>query len=496
MRIDWENTQPTPELDDLSKGLVREIAEQFLKTGAGVPDHAKRVELGGHRHLLNGLIQRNFITNIGNKYYPAFAALYYLPPELRARCEEAAACVLKAYQALYKAYGAQSFSLVDISDQINRITSELRGAQTARLGMLFTRDFPNYFGSNFEYSHDAPIKAATVWDNILDFEDLQRAWEEEFVRRHSNSSNSASGLPTKGAETADATKKPETSPDKFRRVFVIHGRDERLRVGIFTFLHALGLDPLEWTKAMQLTGKASPYIGEILEAAFKHAQAAVVLLTPDDEARLRKDLVLPDDPPHEKMLTGQARPNVLFEAGMAFASHPNQTVLVQFGQIRPFSDIAGRHTVKMDNSALKRQELGLKLRTAGCSVDMEGTDWQTVGDLTPPTEDTTLLFPLGSHTPSDNAKPPAVESKLSKYRRVFIAPISRSTSDMEYTLEKVDEVGVSIRLTNGMLVRVPKSDYIESWDDAKEKPKLILTRKYFQGYFPGQENAEEYFLPR
>ena len=102
MGIDWEKTQqPNPQLDDLSKSLVREIAEHFLNTGTGVPDHAKRVDLGKNRHLLNALVQLNLITDIGNKFYPSFAALYYLSPELRARCEVATAWVLKAFQALY-----------------------------------------------------------------------------------------------------------------------------------------------------------------------------------------------------------------------------------------------------------------------------------------------------------------------------------------------------------------------------------------------------------
>ncbi len=78
---------------------------------------------------------------------------------------------------------------------------------------------------------------------------------------------------------------------KRRRVFVVHGRDERLRKGMFAYLRAIGLDPIEWGKAVALTGKASPYIGEVLDAAFKHAQAVVALLTPDDEARLRLEYV-------------------------------------------------------------------------------------------------------------------------------------------------------------------------------------------------------------
>jgi hypothetical protein len=233
-----------------------------------------------------------------------------------------------------------------------------------------------------------------------------------------------------------------------------------------------------------------------LDAAFKHAQAAVVLLTPDDEARLRADLIQSDDLGHEKMLTGQARPNVLFEAGMAFASHPDQTVLVQLGQIRPFSDIVGRHIVKMDNSVQRRHELMNKLKTAGCSVDTEGADWQTVGDLTPTLEGNRSSAPQTGSVVQQNPKPSLAESKLARFQTVLIAPISRTTSQREYTLEKVDESGVLIRLPNEMLVRLPRGDYIESWDDSTSRPKLTLTRKYFQGYFPGHENAEEYFLAR
>jgi hypothetical protein len=40
-----------------------------------------------------------------------------------------------------------------------------------------------------------------------------------------------------------------------------------------------------------MTGKGSPYIGEVLDAAFSNAQAVVVVLTGDDFARLRDDLL-------------------------------------------------------------------------------------------------------------------------------------------------------------------------------------------------------------
>jgi predicted nucleotide-binding protein len=167
-------------------------------------------------------------------------------------------------------------------------------------------------------------------------------------------------------------------------VFVIHGRDERLRTGMFTFLRSLGLNPMEWAHAVELTGKGTPYVGEVLDAAFSHAQAVVVLFTPDDLVRLRPDLCGSKEPVHETSLTPQARPNVLFESGMAMARDPDRTILVEIGSLRPFSDVGGRHTIRMDNSSKKRNELAARLRSAGCPVNLTGTDWHTAGDLGAP----------------------------------------------------------------------------------------------------------------
>lgn len=164
-------------------------------------------------------------------------------------------------------------------------------------------------------------------------------------------------------------------------VFVVHGRNLAARDALFTFLRAVGLKPLEWTQALKLVRKGSPYVGEVLEAAFREAAAVVVLLTPDDEARLQQSFVKRGDPSYEKRLTGQARPNVLFEAGMAFGKDPNSTVLVQIGELRPFSDIGGRHVVRLSDQPTSRQEFVTKLANAGCNVDTSGTDWLSAGQF-------------------------------------------------------------------------------------------------------------------
>jgi predicted nucleotide-binding protein len=166
-----------------------------------------------------------------------------------------------------------------------------------------------------------------------------------------------------------------------RSVMVVHGRDAKARTAMFAFLRAIDLRPIEWSTAVQATGSASPYIGQVLDSAFSLATAVVVIFTPDEDARLRDALHSGNDPTYEKELTGQARPNVIFEAGMAFGRHPERTVLVEMGKLRPFSDIAGRHALRINNSAERRNELASRLRTAGCAVNVEGADWLSAGDF-------------------------------------------------------------------------------------------------------------------
>jgi predicted nucleotide-binding protein len=170
----------------------------------------------------------------------------------------------------------------------------------------------------------------------------------------------------------------ERQPDP-RSVFVVFGRNRKARDAMSDFLRAIDLRPVEWNEAVALTHDASPFIGEVLEAAFSAAQAVIVILTGDDLAQLRPALVRKNDLNYEREPTPQARPNVLFEAGFAFASHPKRTILVEFGRLRPFSDVQGKHVIHMDNSPARRQDLAERLRNAGCPVSLSGNDWHHAG---------------------------------------------------------------------------------------------------------------------
>ncbi|MEU2281120.1 nucleotide-binding protein [Streptomyces sp. NPDC013178] len=186
---------------------------------------------------------------------------------------------------------------------------------------------------------------------------------------------------TSGIPMTDTHPNPGAQADNSRRVFVVHGRNLDARDAMFSFLRSLSLDPIEWNEARSATGKATPYIGDILNAAFREAAAIVVLMTPDDEARLQPKWHEAHDPAHETEFTGQARPNVIFEAGMAMGRDEHRTVLVEMGRLRPFSDIFGRHVLRMNNSSERRQELAHRLLDAGCAVSMRGVDWHKAGDF-------------------------------------------------------------------------------------------------------------------
>jgi hypothetical protein len=144
--------------------------------------------------------------------------------------------------------------------------------------------------------------------------------------------------------------------ERRRKVFVVHGRNEAARVAMFTFLRSIGLTPIEWSQAIAMTQEATPYIGEVLDVALEAAQAVIVLLSPDEIASLRAEYADGDDDP-EARPSAQARPNVLFEAGLALGRAAQRTILVEFGKVRHFSDIAGRHVVRVSNSVASRQQI-------------------------------------------------------------------------------------------------------------------------------------------
>lgn len=157
--------------------------------------------------------------------------------------------------------------------------------------------------------------------------------------------------------------------DKLKhRVFLIYGRNREARSRLTGLLQAFGLEVLDWETAISLTGVASPHAREVLEAAMRNVGAVVVLMSGDEEARLRQELCAEDERATEGLLGPQARPNVIFEAGLAFALFPSRTIVVQLGRLRPISDLAGVQYVPLDDSPESQRALVNRLNTAGCRI--------------------------------------------------------------------------------------------------------------------------------
>src|SRR5216684_6230176 len=133
----------------------------------------------------------------------------------------------------------------------------------------------------------------------------------------------------------------------------------------------MNLRVVEWTHAVLRTGVPNPYTGDVVATGLRMADAAIVIITPDDVVKLRSDLLYEDDGEIERTIHGQARPNVIYEAGYADALGRNRTLIIEIGKSKPFSDIAGRNTLRYDGSPAKRNALAQRLRIAGLEPDTD-----------------------------------------------------------------------------------------------------------------------------
>jgi predicted nucleotide-binding protein len=164
--------------------------------------------------------------------------------------------------------------------------------------------------------------------------------------------------------------------DRARSVFVVHGRDEEVRREMFALLRRLDLRPLEWEDLVKATGQTAPFLGEVVAGAPAQAQASLVLLTPDDIAKLHPQLLGENEPADETRLTGQPRQNVLIELGMVLMAYPERTVIVEVGALRHVADTAGRNVIRFDGSETALGKIVERLKQAGCPVNDTGSDWR------------------------------------------------------------------------------------------------------------------------
>ncbi len=224
-----------------------------------------------------------------------------------------------------------------------------------------------------------------AWENNISIQKYANAEQMERLGKVGHEIQSPLAPSTTASSQRSTRKAKPGKPKKTKgnSVFVVHGRDEPLRRSIFAFLRALGLKPMEWSHAVNEARGGTPDVGEIIETAMAKVQAVVVLFSPDEMAHLKEQFWGQGDRARDGKPQGQPRPNVLFEAGLALGAHPDKTILVQVGKVRPFSDIAGKHVVRLTNEYSKRNDLANRLAKLGCEINKVGNDWMSEGNFEP-----------------------------------------------------------------------------------------------------------------
>ncbi|EKS27675.1 TIR domain-containing protein [Afipia felis] len=191
----------------------------------------------------------------------------------------------------------------------------------------------------------------------------------------------ASSRTPKSTPSVPAAKPIKIKTTRNNSVFVVHGRDSKLNEDMFALLRSMGLNPMEWSKAIAAAKGANPNVGDVINNAMKQVQAVIVMFSPDEEARLKSNFCSQKEKTTAGKLASQARPNVIFEAGLALGAHPDKTLLIQVGDTRAISDIAGKHMLHLSNSASSRKELAQRLSKLKFKVDLSGTSWITEGNF-------------------------------------------------------------------------------------------------------------------
>jgi predicted nucleotide-binding protein len=187
-------------------------------------------------------------------------------------------------------------------------------------------------------------------------------------------------LPGDDPEEADEDNAMDNADKK--KVFVIHGRCEAARQEMGVFLRSLGLEPL-WFRDVRSRMGGTTHVIRVVEQGMKEAHGIIALITPDEYSTLRPAMRKAGDG-GEMVARWQARPNVLFEAGMAYMRHPDRVAFVLFGDAKLFSDTSGMcvywPTNEYDPDSHRTQFRDLLGGGMQCEINASN-DWMNSGDF-------------------------------------------------------------------------------------------------------------------
>ena len=185
------------------------------------------------------------------------------------------------------------------------------------------------------------------------------------------------------------------TPDA-KKVFIIHGRNVEARAAVEHFLKALKLEPIDFDELAADMG--TEFVGNIVVEGVRRAQGVVALFTPDEFAALLPAFRKTHDKPSD-IMRWQARPNVIFEAGIAFGIARERSALVTLGgEVSLFSDVEGIHLLRLNNHVESRGKFRQKLIGMRCDLDTRTNAWT---DPTKSGDFEACLAPLSGVSPRD-----------------------------------------------------------------------------------------------
>jgi hypothetical protein len=138
-----------------------------------------------------------------------------------------------------------------------------------------------------------------------------------------------------------------------RSVFIIHGHDLKVRDELVNFVKALGLETPSFEDH---AGESSaPVILNVVLDGIRDADLVIALFTAEEHAALYNPATGAYEGGRENESRWQARPNVIFEAGMALGLKGDRTILVTLGSyVKLLSDLAGVHYVDLTSKDAKK----------------------------------------------------------------------------------------------------------------------------------------------
>ena len=200
--------------------------------------------------------------------------------------------------------------------------------------IVFSGNTPDY---KFQQRYEEGLEsAAKVLESMI--EEIEEYWEDEDVTQHPGSPQRDVQIDT-------------------NRVFLVHGRDDGIRHTVARVIEQLGL------KAVIL--EEQPNQGRTVIEKFEEEAAevgfSVVLLTPDDEGRLKGEDI---------ELSPRARQNAVFELGYFAASlGRNRVCALRKDIVEIPSDYQGVIYISMDDNGGWKFKLAKELQAAGYDVD-------------------------------------------------------------------------------------------------------------------------------